>query len=517
MRQMNRKIQPWSNRSMPRVRTGVVSAESVEKPRFFIRLWLVLLVLFASAAHAQDGAIKNLRETGEAFASVARSVSPSVVFIRVEGKSLASMPREFSSPFGNEWPFGDDLFKRFFGEEFRGFPPPNIAPGEQRQIGQGSGFVFAASRGLLSDKSYILTNNHVVGTAENIRVTLQDGREFSAEITGRDPQSDVAVIEIKTGGLPALNWGDSSSLQVGEWVVAIGNPFGLSHTLTVGVVSATGRTSVGINDYEDFIQTDAAINPGNSGGPLVNLEGEVVGVNTAIFSHSGGYMGVGFAIPSNLAKNIAHQLIDHGEVTRGYLGIVIQQLTPALSESFNIETGRGILVAQVNKDSPADKAGLREGDVIVEFRGKQAKDVGSFRNLVALTMPGKTESLVVLRNGKRKTLQVTIGRFSGDSLAAQEPTRGVDEIGLVVQTLTPQLAEQFNAKAGEGVVVTGVQPGSIAAMAGIETGFVILEVNRKVVKSAAEFQRAVEQAAADKRLLLLVRKDDMQRYVALSW
>jgi serine protease Do len=479
-----------------------------------IRFLLLLLLVFSSAVQALDGGVESLRQTGKAFASVARAVSPSVVYIQVEGKTSAASIHGIPSP------FGDDLFKRFFGDQFPGvpkIPKPEAPRGERRAIGQGSGFVFAAKDGLLSNKAYILTNNHVVEDAAKIRVKFQDGREYDAKITGRDPRSDVAVIEIEGSDLPALSWGDSSGLEVGEWVVAIGNPFGLSHTLTVGVVSATGRTSVGINDYEDFIQTDAAINPGNSGGPLVNLNGEVVGINTAIFSRSGGYMGVGFAIPSNLAKAIANQLIERGEVIRGYLGIMIQQLTPDLAESFAIDSTTGILVAQVSADSPAASAGLRQGDVIVEYQGKPVKNVGSFRNRVALTPPGSKETLTVVRNGKRKTLQVTIGKLTEDKRVAQGPARSADEIGLSVQTLTPRLAEQFNAQPGEGVVVTEVRPGSIAAMAGIETGSVVLQVNRQAVKNAAEFQRAVKQSSGEKRVLLLVRKEGMQRFVALSW
>ena len=484
------------------------------------RLALILLFVLSSAVHALDGGVESLRQTGKAFASVARAVSPAVVFIQVEGKASPTALRRFPSPFDETWPFGDDLFRRFFGDRFPGFPqiPEQEMPkGERRVIGQGSGFVFAAKDGLWSDKTYILTNNHVVEDAEKIRIQFQDGREFDATITGRDPQSDVAVLEIEADGLTPLRWGDSSALEVGEWVVAIGNPFGLSHTLTVGVVSAKGRTSLGISDYEDFIQTDAAINPGNSGGPLVNLDGEVVGVNTAIFSRSGGYMGVGFAIPSNLAKAIADQLIEHGEVTRGYLGVVIQPLTPDLAKSFNMDPGKGVLVAQVSENSPAEKAGLRQGDVIVEYGGKPVTDVGSFRNRVSLTAPGSTETITVLRDGERKTLKVTIGKLTEDQLIAQGPAQSADEIGLTVQTLTPQLAEQFGARPGEGVVVTEVHPGSIAAMAGIETGSIILQVNREPVSSATDFQRAIKQAASEKRVLLLVRKGGMQRYVALSW
>jgi serine protease Do len=482
-------------------------------------LLLVCSVALATAGNAQDAGVESLRETGKAFAAVAREVSPSVVFIQVESQPSAATMEGFQSPFGEQWPFGDDLFRKFFGDQFPGLPrqPKPDAPRGPRMLGQGSGFVFAARDGLLSDKTYILTNNHVVENAEKIRVTFQNGREFEARVTGRDPQSDVAVVEIKAGGLPVLRWGDSSALAVGEWVVAIGNPFGLSHTLTVGVVSATGRTSVGINDYEDFIQTDAAINPGNSGGPLVNLDGEVVGMNTAIFSRSGGYMGVGFAIPSKLAMAIANQLLEHGEVTRGYLGIVIQPLTADLAESFDIESGKGILVAQVSEESPAEKAGMRLGDVIVEFQGEAVTDVGGFRNQVSLTPPGTTETITVLRDGKRKNLRVTLGKLTAAKLAEQESSQSADEIGLTVQTLTPQLAEQFNAEPGEGVVVTEVVPGSIAAMARIEIGAIILQVNHETIKSAAEFQRAVQRSTASKRLLLLVRKGDMQRYVALHW
>ncbi|SFI64230.1 DegQ family serine endoprotease [Nitrosomonas sp. Nm34] len=474
--------------------------------------------LIALPSEAKEDAIANLRQTSKAFASVARAVSPSVVFIQVEGKaSREATP--FFPPFDDEWPFSDDFFKRFFGDRLPGIPssPYSDKPQEERRImEQGSGFVFE-TRSLLSDKTYILTNNHVVENADKIRVEFQDGRQFVAKVTGRDPQSDIAVIEINARGYPALTLADSSKLEVGEWVVAIGNPFGLSHTLTVGVVSAKGRTSLGINDYEDFIQTDAAINPGNSGGPLVNLDGEVVGINTAIFSRSGGYMGVGFAIPSNLAKAITTQLIEHGEVTRGYLGIVIQQLTSDLAESFGIEASQGILVAQVSKHSPAEKAGLQQGDIIERFQGELVKDVGSFRNQVALLAPGTTVELTILRNGKKKNVEVEIGKLIKEKLPTEQTSQRAEDIGLTVQTLTPQLAEQFGATAGEGVIVTEVRPGSVAAMSGIKSGTIILQVNRKAVKNTAEFQRAIKESRSDKRLLLLIREGDTQRFVVLSW
>ena len=284
------------------------------------------------------------------------------------------------------------------------------------------------------------------------------------------------------------------------------------------MVSAKGRTSVGINAYEDFIQTDAAINPGNSGGPLVNLDGKVVGINTAIFSRSGGYMGVSFAIPSNLAEQIAYQLIKKGEVTRGFLGIIIQQITPELAESFNVKPGQGIIISQVNNNSPAEKAGLHQGDVIVEFRGKPVKEVGNFRNQVALVPPGSREKLVILRNGKRKIINITIGELSKeDKLAAKGPKQSAEEIGLSVQTLTPQIAKQFNVNPGKGVVVTQVQPGSIAAIGGIKVGTIILEVNQKPVNNADEFQAEIKRSSTKKRALLLTRNGNIQQFIVLSW
>ncbi len=477
-----------------------------------VALFPLLLLLICAAPQAQDSGVESLRQTGKAFASVGRAVSPSVVFIKVEARVAAAPRQGYPSPFGEAWPFGDELFRRFFG-----IPQLVPPPSERRVIGQGSGFVFAAKSGLFSDKTYILTNNHVVENAERIRVQFVDGREVEAKVKGRDPHTDLAVLEVPIGGYPALKWGDASALEVGEWVVAIGNPFGLSHTLTVGVVSAKGRTSLGINDYEDFIQTDAAINPGNSGGPLVNLDGEVVGVNTAIFTQSGGYMGIGFAIPSNLARNVADQLIEHGEVIRGYLGVVVQQLTPELAASFGLDVRQGILVAHVGEGSPAARAGLREGDVIVEYQGRPVEDVGSFRNRVSLTEPGTTQSLTILRNGERKTLKVTIGKLAEAPEFAPAQPQALDEIGLTVQTLTPELAQKFDAQAGEGVLVVAVRPDSVAAMAGIEPGAIILQVNRQPVRNAAEFTQAVQQALAQRRLLLLVRQGGIQRFVALSW
>jgi serine protease Do len=476
------------------------------------RLFIFILVLLLTVpVQAADEAILNLRESSRAFASVAQQVSPSVVYIQVESTNQNEAAIPFASP------FGDDFFRRFFGEPFQELPRQE-PPSQRRTVSQGSGFVYSTNDGLLSDTVYLLTNNHVVEGAEKIRVTFNDGREFDATITGTDPQSDVAVIEIKADNMPALTLGDSSELQVGEWVVAIGNPFGLSHSLTVGVVSALGRTSLGLSDYEDFIQTDAAINPGNSGGPLVNLDGQVIGINSAIFSRSGGYMGVGFAIPSNLARSIAEQLIETGKVVRGYLGIIIQDLTPDLARSFDLDEQKGILVAQVTTDSPADRAGLRQGDVIIEYQGNPVISVGAFRNQVSLTNPGSRAQLGIIRDGSRRNIDVTIGTLDeADQVASEDVFESSDELGLTVQTLTPQLAEQFNLEAGQGVVVTQVTPGSVAALAGIRPGTVIVEVNRNPVTSADVFNRAIAASSQEKSALLLIRTDTGQRFVVLNW
>jgi serine protease Do len=486
--------------------------------RNFLVLWMLVLLIPADLLAQQGNGVESLRQTSKAFAEVARKVSPSVVLIQVERENENARQVLPGFPFGDgeRWPFGNDLFKRFFGEQFPEMPRHN-APNERRSIvGQGSGFVFSDKNKHPTNKTYILTNNHVVEGNGKISVKFLDGREFEAKIKGTDPKSDIAVIEIEASGLPAVQLGDYSQLEVGEWVVAIGNPFGLSHTLTVGVVSAKGRTSLGINDYEDFIQTDAAINPGNSGGPLVNLDGEVIGMNTAIFSRSGGYMGIGFAIPINLAERIANQLIEQGEVVRGYLGIMIQPLTADLARSFDLKNDKGILITQVTKNSPADKAGLKAGDVIVNYQGQPISDSGNFRNQIASAQPGSKVAFDIVRDGKQRSVTVKIDKLNDSKLAAQESSPANDKLGLTVQTITADLARQLSVKAGQGVVVTEVAPGSVAAMAGISRGSVIVEVNRKAVKTVADFNQAVKSGTNNK-VLLLVRENDVPRYVVLSW
>ncbi len=471
------------------------------KKLFLIAAFLPLFAL-PPAFSAQDGGIESLRQTGKAFSSVARKVSPSVVFIHVEGRTVQA-----ANGNAGDWPFQDDLLRRFFGDDFPGLARP--APKKPRRaIGQGSGFVFA-TRG---DTAYILTNSHVVENAQRIRVKLHDGREYDATLQGTDPRSDVAVLKVEARGLTPLKWGDSAKLEVGEWVVAMGNPFGLSHTLTTGVVSAKGRTSLGINDYEDFIQTDAAINPGNSGGPLLNLDGEVVGVNTAIFSRSGGHMGVGFAIPSKLARTIADQLLASGRVVRGYIGLTVQPLSMEIAEALRLQDNRGVLVNEVQAASPAEQAGLRAGDVLTTFDGIPLADGGQYRNRAAMATPGSSVTLGLIRDGKPLQIAVQVRLLDEDALQRAEAAAA---LGLAVRALTPD--EMRRVRVAKAVVVSGVAPRSVAALAGITRGTLILEVNRRPVGDPDEFAAAVAESAGSGAALLRLGDNGRSRQLTLRW
>jgi serine protease Do len=480
------------------------------KRPFLLPVMILLTVMLSgfgllTAASAQEAGIESLRKTGQAFRSVAKQVSPSVVFIQVE-KEVEQQQSLRNNPFGNS-PFGDEFFKRFFGQ-----PPqqenPHKTP-KRRASGQGSGFIISAD-------GYIMTNNHVVGDADKVTVQLLDGREFNAEIVGTDPPTDVALIKIDAEEkLPFLSLGNSDQLEVGDWVLAFGNPFGLSHTLTAGIVSAKGRSGIGLNDYENFIQTDAAINPGNSGGPLVNLDGEVIGMNTAIFSRSGGYMGIGFAIPINMAQRIRQQLISHGSVKRGRLGVLIQDMNKDLAESFGIDQREGILIAQIQEDSPAAKGGLEQGDVILKLNGKKVDKVANFRNEIAMTSPGTEVALQVLRDGKKKKLKVKIGAMETDAEGHPVSSDALPELGMKLQKLTSELAEQFGYEGVKGVLVTAVEADSIAARAGIKRGDLIEEVNRTEVTDSAQVKKLITESKK-KSVLMLVRQGEASRYLALK-
>ena len=432
------------------------------------------------------------------FVTLARKTRPIVVNISTTQTSEARGSQEFGSPFGDDDPF-NDFWRRFFGG-----PAPR---GPQRQRSLGSGFI-------IDGDGSILTNNHVVENASKIVVKLSDDQEYEAKVIGRDPKTDIAIIRINAKtNLPTASFGDSDKLEVGEWVMAIGNPFGLDSTVTSGIVSAKGR-HIGQGPYDNFIQTDASINPGNSGGPLINLRGEVIGINTAIFSRTGGNIGIGFAIPINLVKELLPQLRGKGKVTRGYLGVLIQKVTPEIGESLGLERSSGALVANVSKDGPADKAGVKVGDVIIEFDGKEVKDSGDLPIIVARTAVDKKVRMKVLRDKKEIALNVAVGELKDEEVVASAPEKG--ELGLTVQRLTPQMAENLGLEKVEGVVVTAVEPGSAGDDAGIRRGDVILEVDRKAVRSLDEYKKAVAAVRKGRGVLFLVRRGESTLFLALK-
>jgi len=439
------------------------------------------------------------------FAGLAEHISPSVVNIsttqEMKGGPTLGGPGGPGGQGGEEDPFHDffEPFERFFGQPHRPF----------KQKSLGSGFVIDVA-------GYILTNNHVVENADEIVVKLSTGKEFKAKVVGRDSKTDIALIEIHgASDLTPVTLGNSDSLKVGQWVVAIGNPFGLENTVTAGIVSAMGR-HINQGPYDNFIQTDAAINPGNSGGPLLNTRGEVIGINTAIFSRGGGNIGIGFAIPINLAKEIVPQLKEKGHVTRGWLGVMIQKVTPDIAESLGLSEPKGALVADVVKDGPADTAGVKQGDVIVEYDGKPVSDSAELPLLVARTPVGKNVTLKVIRDKGAQTFTIRIAELKEEE-TAQAGTGTNEELGLAVQTLTPDLAENLGLdRSLKGVVVTQVEPGSPAAEAGLRRGDVILEVNRQAVKDVAVYRKALKASGKGKSVLFLVRRGDNTIFLAVK-
>jgi serine protease Do len=433
------------------------------------------------------------------FVSLSDKLSPAVV--NISTTSQGETPQ-----MGGQSPFGHGEPREFWEPFERFFGPLPRHPFKQRSLG--SGFI-------INRDGYILTNNHVIENADEIVVKLTNEKEYKAKVVGRDPKTDLALIKIDDApDLTAVTLGDSDELRVGEWVMAIGNPFGLDHTVTAGIVSAKGRY-IGQGSYDNFIQTDAAINPGNSGGPLINLKGEVVGINSAIFSRAGGNIGIGFAIPVNLAKELLPELQTKGKVTRGWLGVLIQKVTPDIADSLGLKEAKGALVADVMKDGPAEEAGIKVGDVIVEFDGHAVKDSTELPLLVARTPVGKTVKLAVLRDKGRETMSVTIGELKEE----EEVVAGGKEegFGLTVQPLTPDIAESLGLGPDiKGVVVSAVEPGSPADDAGLHRGDVILEVNREAVKDVASYRKALKGTAKGKSVLLLVRRGDNTIFLALK-
>jgi serine protease Do len=479
-----------------------------------ISVLLVFLIFIAPLpALAEDAGINALRQVSKAFAKIAEESSPAVVGIKAEKTITYEQPTFRDWPFGEQFdPFGDDLFDRFF----RRYSPRRSEPRQRKyqQTAQGSGFIVSAD-------GYILTNNHLVGEAEKVLVQVGEDPEVEAKVIGTDAESDVAVIKIDTKDLKHLEMADSDKLEVGEWVVAIGNPFGLSQTVTAGIVSAKGRSGFllpgHIPEYQDYIQTDAAINPGNSGGPLLNLDGKVVGINTFIISQSGGYMGIGFAIPINIAEFVYQRLVEGGEVERGYLGISYQELTPESAPNFGLDKdAKGVAVTEVIEDSAADKAGLKRYDVIVELDGKPVENGNEFLNRVAMLRPGTKVKIVVLRDGKRKTLTTELDkRPPQDKLPGAEPKTS-QKLGFAVKNLTDEYAERLGFEGMSGVLVISVEAGSQAAQKGITAGMLIMEVNREPVKNTKEFDEAIQKAKKDGSVLMLVNDGRYTRFIVLK-
>jgi len=473
----------------------------------FTPFMVVTLLLTASLpVRAADGDFRK------GFSGVATKARPAVVFIQVEKQIPVGGPQMF---FNNPYDlFDEGLLERFgFPRGYNRRQPQRRQPQQMfKQMGQGSGF-------LISKDGYILTNTHVVGDVDKITVRLSDGREFTAKKIGADSKTEVALIKIEGIDFPTLAMGDPSKLEIGEWVIAIGNPFGLKETLTVGVVSAKGRNNMGITDYEDFIQTDAAINPGNSGGPLLNFDGEVIGINTAIFSQSGGYMGIGFAVPIDMALQIKNQLLSHGKVTRGYIGIYMNpaELNEQMAQSFGYKEKTGVLIADVQKDGPADKAGLVSGDIIMEMNGKKITDQASFRRTIAAIAPKEKAKLLIFREGKTRTITVTVEELpdeNGQVGSTEAPEATPEKYGLDIQNVTPEIANRFNLEKTDGIIIAEVQQGSPAAEAGLQPGMIIVEINRKKVNNTREFMAELKRS--DKGVLLRVKSERGTFFVTLK-
>ena len=440
--------------------------------------------------------------TSSSYAPVVERVEPAVVTIRVE-KRAKMVPTDQEIP-DQEIP--DDFFRRFFGDQV---PRGQQMPRGRRmpapiQRGLGSGVI-------VTHDGYILTNNHVVDGTNKMEVELPDNRTFTAKVIGTDPATDLAVVKIDASNLPTLVIGDSDAVKIGDQVLAIGNPLGVGETVTAGIISAKGRqTPDGSGGYQDFLQTDAAINHGNSGGALVNMAGQLIGINSQILSPSDGNIGLGFAIPSNMAKNVMDQLVKNGAVHRAKLGVTVQRVTPDLAASMGLSSSRGALVSSVEEGGPAARAGFKQGDVITEYNGKAVADNNQLRNDVAATTPGTTVAVQVMRNGRTETLHPTVGELSvkHDRTASPSNERGDGKYGMSVEPLTPELAEQVGVpRSTQGLLVSGVDPGSIAADSQLQEGDVIEKVDGKSVKTVEELRAALDRKDAKPALLLVHRKD----------
>ncbi len=443
--------------------------------------------------------LTTAKSLGLAFVEVAKKVQPSVVNITTE-KTVTIKPWER---------FGEDFFKGSpFEEFFRGFGSPRERGKEYRHRQRSGG------SGVIVDKEgYILTNNHVIEGADKVKVRLADGREFVATVKGQDSRTDLAVLHIKAKDLPVAVLGDSDKLEVGEWAIAIGSPFGLEHTVTVGVISAKGRSGLGTGTYEDFVQTDASINPGNSGGPLINIDGEVVGINAMIIQPG---TGIGFAIPINMAKQILNDLIKTGKVVRPWLGISVQELTPEMMEHFKVKEKEGVLVGQVYPGTGAEKAGLASGDIIKAVDDKTVKSVNELVKEVQKKKVGQKLKLSIVRDGKPMTIEITTSAMP-DKAELQKEKEGEEKLGARLQELTPQLATRYRITGiKQGVVVTAVEDGSFADEMGLQEGDVILEINRKKIESLKDFDKAMKEASVEKGILFQIHRKGSSFYLTFK-
>jgi serine protease Do len=459
-------------------------------------IFLLFGLFFCMGKDKADSLPKNDKLTtakslGQAFVEVAKKVQPSVVNVSTE-KTITMKPWDR---------YGEDFFKGSpFEDFFKGFGITPREKGKEYRQKQRSG-----GSGVIVDKEgYILTNNHVVEGADKIKIRLIDGREFTATVKGQDSRTDLAVLYIKAKDLPVATLGDSDKLDVGEWAIAIGSPFGLEHTVTVGVISAKGRTGLGTGTYEDFIQTDASINPGNSGGPLINIDGEVVGINAMIIQPG---TGIGFAIPINMAKQILNDLIKQGKVVRPWLGISVQDLTPEMAEQFQVKEKEGVLVAQIHPGTGAEKAGLTSGDIIKSVDDKAIKNVNELIKEIQKKKVGQKVKLSVVRDGKPTTIEVTTSAMP-DKPEAMKEKEVEEKLGARIQELTPQLAARYriSAEIKRGVVVTGVEEGSPADDIGLQEGDVILEINRKKIETVKDFEKAIKDTNFEKGIVLRLHR-----------
>ena len=450
----------------------------------------------ASETKQNKSLVSNLQgnEQFPSFADLVEKLQPSVVNISTTNVIKQRSPFQRGPGAPND-PF-NEFFEKFFGGQG--------SPGKEfKRQGLGSGFI-------MTEDGYVVTNNHVIDRAEDIDVILQNGDKYEAKVVGKDPKTDLAVLKFEPDQkVQAVQFGDSENLRIGDWVIAIGNPFGLGYTVTAGIVSAKGR-SLGLGAYDDFIQTDASLNPGNSGGPLFNLKGEVVGVNTAIVARG---QGIGFAIPIDLAEFVIDQLKSDGKVVRGWLGIYVQKITPEIASSFDLKEDEGALVSDLAPDGPAEKAGIKRGDVIVEFDGKKVKDISDITSYSAETAPGTEVEVKVIEDGKPKTLKITLGDFPDQKTKAE--TEVSENLGIRVKQLTPQIAERFNLAQNEGVIISDLQQGSAASNAGLKIGDIILEIDKSPIKTLTNYSDALKDIKPGDTALFLVKRGTNTIYAAV--